>query len=130
MASVGSSTNSASFRSVIRGFHVYQEVWTPRLGETLTTKQEEDNPEDSTAVAVLKGSTIVGHMPREVSSMSWHFIGHGGQIVVTVTGKRQRSILLHQGGLEIPCIYKFSGPKKLIDKVVIIMSDMNFKSVE
>lgn len=44
------------FRSVIRGFHVYRSVWTPVLGEQLTTQPEYANPEDRYAVAVLKSS--------------------------------------------------------------------------
>jgi hypothetical protein len=36
----------ASYRSAVRGFHVYTAVWSPVVGEELTTAQEPDNPED------------------------------------------------------------------------------------
>ena len=37
---------SATFRSVVRGFHVYQAVWSPVVHEELSTQQEHGNPED------------------------------------------------------------------------------------
>ena len=37
---------SATFRSVVRGFHVQQAVWSPVVHEELSTKQEHGNPED------------------------------------------------------------------------------------
>ena len=54
------------FRSVVRGYHVYRSVWTPVLGELLYTEQELANPEDRYIMSVLKSSTIVGHIPREI----------------------------------------------------------------
>ena len=115
-----------SFCSVIRGFHVYQAIWTPTIGEELSTDREHGNPADPFAVAVQKSGTTVGHIPREISKTSWHFIGHDGEISCRVTGRRQRSILL-EGGLEIPCIYTFKGKKKLVDKLTTILEEMKFK---
>ena len=115
-----------SFCSVIRGFHVYQAIWTPTIGEELSTDREHGNPADRFAVAVQKSGTTVGHIPREISKTSWHFIGHDGENSCRVTGRRQCSILL-EGGLEIPCIYTFKGKKKLVDKLTIILEEMKFK---
>ena len=117
-----------SFRSVIRGFHVYQAVWSPVLGEELATQQEHDNPEDRYAVSVLKSGTVVGHIPREISKTCWSFIARNGEIKCKVTGRRQRSFLL-EGGLEIPCIYRFSGKKKLVDKLIKLMQELNYEMV-
>ena len=37
-----------SFGGVVRGFHVYQAVWSPAMiGEELSTKREHGNPEDA-----------------------------------------------------------------------------------
>ena len=47
-----------SFYAVVRGFHVYQAIWTPTVGEALATQRERGNPEDSFAVAVMQ------HLPR------------------------------------------------------------------
>ena len=42
----------ASFRGVVRGYHVYHDIWTPVIGEELSTQQEHGNPEDLYAVAI------------------------------------------------------------------------------
>ena len=34
------------FCSVIRGLHVYQVIWTPTIGEELSTDKEHGNPAD------------------------------------------------------------------------------------
>ena len=39
--------------SVVRGHHIYKNVWTPFVGEVLHVEQEAHNPEDCFAVAVL-----------------------------------------------------------------------------
>ena len=41
-----------SFYAVVRGFHVYQAIWTPTVGEALATQREHSNPEDAYAVAI------------------------------------------------------------------------------
>ena len=38
-----------SFYAVVRGFHVYQAIWTPTVGEALATQREHSNPEDAYA---------------------------------------------------------------------------------
>ena len=83
-----------SFCSVISVFHVYQAIWTPTVGKELITEREHGNPADAYAVAVRKSGTTVGHIHREISKTSWHFIGHNGEISCKVNGSRQRSILL------------------------------------
>ena len=116
-----------SFYAVVRGFHVYQAIWTPTVGEVLATQREHGNPEDAYAVAVTTESgTTVGHIPREISKIAWHFIGHDGEITCRITGRRQRSVLL-EGGLEVPCKYTFTGKKKLVEKVTTILQEMKFK---
>ena len=90
--------------SAIRGFHVYQSIWTPVLNEQLRPFQEHGNEEDMFAVAA--GDVKVGHVPREIARICWYFLEHDGEIVCTVTGTRRRSPLA-QGGLEIPCKLKF-----------------------
>ena len=43
-----------TFDSMMRGHHVYQEVWTPDIGEYLDCARETENPQDRYAVAVFK----------------------------------------------------------------------------
>ena len=88
-------------------------------------KQEMSNPRDSYAVVCLKEEQTVGHLPRKISCLCSLFLGRGGGITATVTGKRQRSIDLPQGGLEIPCCLTFSGPEESITKVRRIMAKLN-----
>ena len=58
----------------IRGFHIYQDNWTPILGKRLVCKNGPGNPRDRCAVAVCKaGDEIVGHLPRNISIMRLNF---------------------------------------------------------
>ena len=38
---------SATFRSAVRGFHVYQAVWSPVVHEELSTQQEHASPRNA-----------------------------------------------------------------------------------
>ena len=87
--------------SVIRGHHVYKDIWTPFVGEELTLNQENGNSHDRYAITVEKDNTIVGRVPKEVSKLFRKFMEEGGQIECEVTGKRKRG-----KGLEVPCMYK------------------------
>ena len=40
-----------------------------------------------------------------------------GNIKCTITGSRRYSIDLPQGGLELPCLYTFSGNAKVVSKL-------------
>ena len=55
----------------------------------------------------MKGNDVVGHIPRKISSLCYFFLSKGGRLECKVTGKRQHSIDLPQGGLEIPCLLTF-----------------------
>ena len=101
---------SFEVQSCIRGYHIYMTVWTPYIGETLPCSQENTNGHDPFAVKVsqLTGEdeTIVGHLPRKISSTCSIFLRKGGKISATVCGSRRFSRDLVQGGLEIPCQLK------------------------
>ena len=64
MANQGSSRLEKA--TVIRGHHVYKDIWTPYVGEELSLSPEDDNDHDRYAVAVVKGRNIVGHIPHIV----------------------------------------------------------------
>jgi len=94
----------------VRGFHVYQAVWRPVIGEELPCVREESNNKDRYAVAIMKpGVGIVGHVPRYMSRLCSIFISHGKEIYSVVTGTCQHSWDLPQGGMHIPCKYRFVG---------------------
>ena len=89
--------------TVVRGYHVYMGIWDAAIGETLECEQEGKNIHDPYAVAVVKGGNVVGHVPRAISSVCFLFLKKNGKIKCLVTGKRQRSVDLPTGGLEVPC---------------------------
>ena len=94
--------------------------------------QEPGNPEDQYAVGIMKaGVGVVGHIPREISQICWMFLERDETVITcTVTGPRQRSVMLEQGGLEIPCIYTFKGKKKLINKLVKVLGKVDIRVLE
>ena len=76
-----SGVDSFSIDAMIRGYHVYQEIWDPFLGEELTCQRETVNRQDPFAVALVRSTpvrTVVGHVPRKISSVcSMFWLGAG-----------------------------------------------------
>ena len=99
-----------SLLTVICGHHVYKDIWTPYTGEILTCKEEPGNIHDLYAVAVRRqGDDItVGHVPQTISTVCCLFLKRG-YITCEVTGPRQYSNDLPQGGLEVPFHLTFTG---------------------
>ena len=108
--------------SVVRGYHIYKDVWDATRGEMLDCTRETGNAFDPFAVSVQKRGNIVGHVPRKISAICALFIRRGGTIQCKVTGSRQYSRDISQGGLEIPCMLIFTGDPKDIQKVKKTMS--------
>ena len=77
------------------------------LGEELPCSREFGSVHDLFAVAVKRGSDVVGHLLRRISVISSLFLRRGGTIICRVTGTRCYSADLIQTGLEIPCILIF-----------------------
>ena len=46
--------------NMVRGYHIYQNVWTPAVGERLQYVREEGNVEDRCAFFIANGLEIVG----------------------------------------------------------------------
>ena len=108
--------------SCVRGYHIYKAIWSASLGEELQCQRETGNSSDLYAVAVLKDSTTVGHLPRKISRICTLFIRRGGTITCLVNGRRKYSADLPQGGMEIPCTLLFKGDPKEIKKLVKLLS--------
>ena len=96
---------------------MYQNIWTPYINEELVCAIEEGNTHDPYAVAVKKEGQIVGHVPRIISAACSLFLRRSGTISATVTDERQYSRDVPQGGLEVPCVLKFTGELKYIEKI-------------
>ena len=78
----------------------------------------------------MKAGTIVGHLPKKISSTCSLFIRKGGTIDCEVTdpnGKYSRD--LAQGGLEIPCVLMLQGIKDLVGKAVKLLAISDTKVV-
>ena len=78
-----------SFVSFVRGFHVYQCIWDPEIGEQLNCTIEKNNPHDRFAAAVTKEDEIVGHIPKEYSHICSFFLRCEAKISCVVTGARR-----------------------------------------
>ena len=108
MDSSNSLVLNFAFPCGLRGFHVYKELWNPKLNEKLETIHEENNPHDRYAVAAIRKTVsrlrpvVVGHLPREISRFTRFIILHGATVKVKVSETKYRRSPLIQGGLEIP----------------------------
>ena len=110
---------SFSIESNVRGHHVFKSVWTPTEGELLTVNPEPGNEFDRYALAVCKGETVVGHMPREISQICWYFLRKKqSSISCKVTGHRR----YRRGkGLEVPCVYVFAGKQAHLEQLMTLV---------
>ena len=97
-------TTEVVYYSKIRGYHVYKEVWSAVVGETLACHRETRNLIDPYVVAVIRSGKVVDHVPCSISMLCSLFIKRGGNIITCeVTGNRQSSYDLPQGGIEFLC---------------------------
>ena len=87
---------------------------------------EARNPQDPYAVGLRKDDTTVGHVPRAISCVCTLFLRRGGFIKATVTGPRRYSQDLPQGGLELPCTYRFTGEREKRKNVGYLVHPRNF----
>ena len=58
-------------------------------------------------------STVIGHVPRQISPLCSVFIRRGGSITCIVNGPRRYSADLPQGGMELLCKLMFIAPSLL-----------------
>ena len=73
------------------------------VGEHLPCRRETTNLADRFAVAVMKGETVVGHIPGEISNVCSIFIRKGGSIFCLTTRSRRFSQIFRKEALN-PCI--------------------------
>jgi len=64
MAKAGEKNAEFSFAAAIRGYHVYQRVWLPHLGQHLKAGRELRNAEDHFAIAVYSLGEHSDHTVR------------------------------------------------------------------
>jgi len=128
MAASTCSTGAVEVSTVVRGYHVYQEIWTAPLGEVLFCQQETNNHHDRFAVAIIKDGEVVGHVRREISSICSMFL-LTGTIKCEVTGDRQYSYDLAQGGMHVPRKLRFACSDQEILKTKNKLLDLALKKI-
>ena len=111
------------FQSLIRGHHVYKNVWSPYIGETLIAhpdNREEAQEYDKYAIGIYKKNNdgseeLVGHAPIELSSLLYHFLQASAEncVNVEIIGKRKREV-----GLVVPAKYDALTKNKKISMVL------------
>ena len=119
-------TMATSFmiESTVRGHHVYKASWSPYIGEELPVQCEVNNIHDDFAVAVLKNSNTVGHVPREISRVCWYFLHKSGsEMTCIVNGDRRRSEVDGKG-LVVPCVYIFKGKQKHLERLTNLFAKL------
>ena len=79
------------FSSVIRGHHVYKDIFTPAIRKILQSRREPDNSYNSFAVAIIEDDIAL-------SVVCDLFLRKGGTILCVVTGPRQYSRDLEKVG--------------------------------
>ena len=91
-------------------------MWHPALGDVLRLERDITNIKDKFAIAVMKGSAVVGHMPYNNALAVSHFLKRStNKATVEVTGAA-----VNRGagyGMEISCKYRFYGTKDYIDRL-------------
>ena len=82
------------------------------------------NIPDDFAVAVLKNSNAVGHVPREISRVCWYFLHKSGsEMTCIVNGDRRRSEVDGKG-LVVPCVYIFKGKQKHLERLINLFAKL------
>ena len=104
------------FSAVVRGFHVYRDVWKPLENEELECLFERHNLFDTSR---LEGGQILGHLPREISRPTKFLLDRGTKVRAQLTGTHYRRSPLFQGVLEIPCLVTVTIPGSIKGNILI-----------
>ena len=68
---------SFSIEARAGGYHIYEDIWSAVVSEEFPCKKEVDNTFDPFAVTVMRGDTVIGHVPRKISSICSLFLRRG-----------------------------------------------------
>ena len=121
--------NTFETASAVKGYHVYQGIWVPKIGETLSTEREPSNPKDKYAVSVKKKECIVGHLPLgktgNFAKTIFYFLRADEYSIceVEITGK---PVNLSDGErMQVPCKLKLTGRSKFVNILQISLKTKN-----
>ena len=76
---------------MVRGYHVYRDIWTAIVRNEIQCQREGRNQFDPFAAAVMKGGRIISHVQRNISSICSLFLHRDGAITCRVTSGRHYS---------------------------------------
>ena len=111
-------TTNFEIDSFVKGYHEYKNIWTPKIGETLSIEREPGNLVDKYAVCVNKNNEIVGHLPLgkdgKFAKTVFYFLraDEFGSCDVLIKGKPAN--FGDGDGMQVPCSLNFTGRKKFI----------------
>ena len=91
------------FDSAIRSHHIYKEIWpNPKH---LHCKMEHGNIHDMYTMAVTRDreDTVVGHLPRNISTPCHLFLRKGGNILCVVKATPTKTVVSRTDNLEKWC---------------------------
>ena len=121
---VGSDSSCVEISSFIRGYHDYQDIWQPLVGEVLLLRREPTNIKDTQAVAIMKSTLVVGHVPANLSVLFSQFLSRTcNKDTVEVTGAT-----VNRGagyGMEVPCKYRLYGPEAYLERLKKVASEQD-----
>ena len=66
---------SVAVESMVRGYHIYKDIWNSYIDEVLPCERERHNIHNPFAVAVKKGANVVSHLPHSISIACYVFLG-------------------------------------------------------
>ena len=94
---------TVKFSCLIRGYHVYRNVWQPKENEALHCDHVSDNNYDLFAIKTCRDAElhpqIVGHLPLEIYRFTKFLLDRGAIITATLSSMHYRRSPLVQGGL-------------------------------
>ena len=122
------------FVTDMRGFHVYRDIWKPKLYQLVTCKRERNNVHHCFAIAGMTkvqgtlAPSIIGHIPRELSRYIWFAIKRGATIQAKVISTKEKASTLKQGGLEVPiCVEIVWGDTVSMEKLKTKVDSLDYK---
>ena len=94
---------------MLTGYQAYKDIWTVVNGEELPCQRKDGNQANAFALAIVKDRTVIGHIPKKISSVCLLYLRRGRSTVCRVTGPQRSSEYLVQGGLEVFWVLMFQG---------------------
>ena len=91
-----------------RGFHVYRDIWKPKLSRLLEVFHEQGNVYDPFAMAfkvksaAMLTKAVLGHTPRKISRFCRYFMDYDGLLVARVRDTVCRISPIPNKGFDIP----------------------------